>query len=311
VAQKQDDILASLVTGAQLYDVAKEAREKWLEIGIALHFGMVELAGYEEREPKSLQRRLLRMLKDWMEKEECPTVGALVEACSTAGVGGAVKRVLGLLQVRRDLALPEVSEVTTVRRKVVETGHEEPGVDSKDLQSETGVAQKQDDILASLVTGAQLYDVAKEAREKWLEIGIALHFGMVELAGYEEREPKSLQRRLLRMLKDWMEKEECPTVGALVEACSTAGVGGAVKRVLGLLQVRRDLALPEVSEVTTVRRKVVETGHEEPGVDSKDLLSEAGSPSMMFCMQVLCSHNDLSVPKVLASWYNETCSFHC
>jgi hypothetical protein len=69
-----------------------------LEIGRALGFQMEELADFEEREPKSLKRRLLRLLDDWKKREEHPTIDALVTACTTAGVGGAVKRELGLIK---------------------------------------------------------------------------------------------------------------------------------------------------------------------------------------------------------------------
>jgi polyphosphate kinase 2 (PPK2 family) len=86
-----------LVIELLLLQVADVAREKWIEVGIALQFRMEELTDYKERESKFLQRRLLRMLEDWKKKDEHPTVEALVEACTTAGVGGAVKRVLGLI----------------------------------------------------------------------------------------------------------------------------------------------------------------------------------------------------------------------
>jgi hypothetical protein len=78
--------------------VADMAREKWMEVGIALQFRMEELTDYEEREPKSLQLRLFRILEDWKKREERPTVDALVAACTTAGVGGVVKRMLGLIK---------------------------------------------------------------------------------------------------------------------------------------------------------------------------------------------------------------------
>jgi hypothetical protein len=77
--------------------IAKIARDKWLEVGLALKFEMVELDDYEERESKSLERRLLRLLHDWKAKVDYPTVNALVTACTTAGIGGAVKRELGLI----------------------------------------------------------------------------------------------------------------------------------------------------------------------------------------------------------------------
>ena len=53
-----------------------------------------ELNEYEEREPKSLRRRLLRLLVDWERSEQRATVGGLVSACVAAGIGDAVKREL-------------------------------------------------------------------------------------------------------------------------------------------------------------------------------------------------------------------------
>ena len=74
--------------------VASVSRDKWLEVGLYLEFNMEELNEYEEREPKSLKRRLLRLLVDWQKNKQHPTVGALVAACEKAGVGGKVKWVL-------------------------------------------------------------------------------------------------------------------------------------------------------------------------------------------------------------------------
>ena len=74
--------------------VADVARSEWLEVGVALKFEMVQLDEYEEKEPKNLKRRLFRLLADWKKRVENPTVRALVVACTTAGVGGEVKRVL-------------------------------------------------------------------------------------------------------------------------------------------------------------------------------------------------------------------------
>ena len=74
--------------------VASVSRDKWLEVGVYLGFQMKELNEYEEREPKSLKRRLLRLLVHWQKNEEHPTVGALVAACEKAGIGGKVKWVL-------------------------------------------------------------------------------------------------------------------------------------------------------------------------------------------------------------------------
>ena len=62
---------------------------------------MEELDEYEEREPKHLQRRLLRLLVDWKKREENPTVKALVSACTAADVGGDVKRELGLIKKKK------------------------------------------------------------------------------------------------------------------------------------------------------------------------------------------------------------------
>jgi hypothetical protein len=69
-----------------------------MEVGVALGVRMEEMADYEEREPKNLKRRLFRMLVDWKQRTDSAnaTVDVLVTACETAGVGGAVKRKLGI-----------------------------------------------------------------------------------------------------------------------------------------------------------------------------------------------------------------------
>ena len=77
-----------------MLQVAEVARDKWVEIGLYLGFKVEEIDEYEEREPKSLYRRLLRLLVDWKRIIECPKVGDLVAACIKAGIGGRVKRAL-------------------------------------------------------------------------------------------------------------------------------------------------------------------------------------------------------------------------
>ena len=77
-----------------MLQVAKVARDKWRQVGLSLGFKMEEMDEYEERESKSLQWRLFRLLVDWKKKAELPIVGALVSACERADVGGEVKRVL-------------------------------------------------------------------------------------------------------------------------------------------------------------------------------------------------------------------------
>ena len=77
-----------------MLQVAKVGRDKWQEIGIALGFKMEELTDYEEKKPKSLQRRLFCLLVDWKKSQDHPTAEALISACTRAGVGGEVKRVL-------------------------------------------------------------------------------------------------------------------------------------------------------------------------------------------------------------------------
>ena len=77
--------------------VSVAAGSKWLEIGVFLGFKTEELDGYEEREPKCLHHRLFWLLADWKKREVHATVGALLLACQKAGVGGEVKRELGLI----------------------------------------------------------------------------------------------------------------------------------------------------------------------------------------------------------------------
>ena len=77
-----------------LSQVSKVAGDKWMEVGLSLGFKLVELYEYEERYPKSLQRRLLRLLGDWRKEQDNPAVEDVVLACQNAGVGGDVKRAL-------------------------------------------------------------------------------------------------------------------------------------------------------------------------------------------------------------------------
>ena len=70
------------------------ARDKWVEIGRYIGFKMEELNDYEEKEPKSMQKCLLRLLVDWKKKDKHPSVRALISACEKADVGGEAERVL-------------------------------------------------------------------------------------------------------------------------------------------------------------------------------------------------------------------------
>ena len=77
-----------------LLQVSKAVGSKWIEVGLSLGFKMEELYEYEERCPKSLHQRLMRLLVDWKKNQENPTVGNLILACKKAGVQGDVKRAL-------------------------------------------------------------------------------------------------------------------------------------------------------------------------------------------------------------------------
>ena len=93
----RDSVIGVLKYNQVLFSVLQVtmvATDKWLEVGLALGFKMVDLNGYEEQEPKRLHRRLLHLLVDWKDKVENSTVGGLVSACKEAGVIDAVKREL-------------------------------------------------------------------------------------------------------------------------------------------------------------------------------------------------------------------------
>ena len=79
-----------------MLQVAKIARAKWVEIGLCLGFKLEELDDYEEKEPKSLCHRLLRLLVDWKKREKHPTIREIVAACEKAHIGGEAKRVLNV-----------------------------------------------------------------------------------------------------------------------------------------------------------------------------------------------------------------------
>jgi hypothetical protein len=74
--------------------LAKEVREKWFDVGLALGFTKADLADYKEKMPNNLHLRLFELLVDWMKKIESPTFKVLLSACTEVGVGGVAKRVL-------------------------------------------------------------------------------------------------------------------------------------------------------------------------------------------------------------------------
>ena len=77
-----------------MLQVAKFARDKWERMGRYLGFKNVELKEYKLKQPEDLYLRLLCLLEDWKEKQDRPTVGALISACEKADIGGRAKRVL-------------------------------------------------------------------------------------------------------------------------------------------------------------------------------------------------------------------------
>ena len=81
-----------------MLQVARAVRLNWQQIGLYLGFEMADLAEYELKEPKNLHERLLLLLEDWKNREEQPTVGALISACTKAKVGGKAKRVLNVVE---------------------------------------------------------------------------------------------------------------------------------------------------------------------------------------------------------------------
>ena len=81
-----------------MFQVAQAVRLKWRQVGRCLGFEMADLAEYKEKEPESLHERLLLLLEDWKNREQQPTVGALISACTKAKVGGKAKRVLKVVE---------------------------------------------------------------------------------------------------------------------------------------------------------------------------------------------------------------------
>jgi hypothetical protein len=81
----------SEVTIDLLEIVAEVARSKWREIGLLLGFSNKELQEYEQKR-QSCFIRLLQLLECWRQRERHPTVGAIIDACERAGVGGMVER---------------------------------------------------------------------------------------------------------------------------------------------------------------------------------------------------------------------------
>jgi hypothetical protein len=101
--------------------------------------------------------------------------------------------------------------MTTVRSNVVETGYEERGVDSKDLQSETD----------PLFENRLFQAVLKYGVEQWSNIGVALGFSESQIKDCTYDKP-TRARKLQAIIKlkvdqcDIEKTEEC-----LLTACKT------------------------------------------------------------------------------------------
>ena len=77
--------------------VADKVRSSWRNIGLHLGYTYQELEDYNAKHGDSMEERLLNILCDWKDKKGVnATAAVLVDACTKAKVGGAVKIVLGI-----------------------------------------------------------------------------------------------------------------------------------------------------------------------------------------------------------------------
>ncbi|XP_062519680.1 uncharacterized protein LOC134194743 isoform X2 [Corticium candelabrum] len=87
------DTLRGKITEMQLFEVARAASNKWLDIGTKFCVPMQELEDIRDNF-KNDKERLYEVLKIWYRRLEVPTIEAVLEVCFKAGVGGEVKRAL-------------------------------------------------------------------------------------------------------------------------------------------------------------------------------------------------------------------------
>ena len=77
--------------------VADKVRRSWQEIGTYLGYSYQQLQDYKMAHHDSMKDRLFSILCDWKTKEgKNATFVALVDACTKAKAGGAVKKILGV-----------------------------------------------------------------------------------------------------------------------------------------------------------------------------------------------------------------------
>ena len=79
--------------------IALSVGSSWFRIGSYLKMTDQYLKECQLRHPHEYHRRLLDVLVDWKKQEDHPVIGELVDACTEAGVGGEVKRVLNYKDV--------------------------------------------------------------------------------------------------------------------------------------------------------------------------------------------------------------------
>jgi hypothetical protein len=84
-------------TEKELFKVAEAVGRSWQTIGVYLGFTSQELEDYKTAHRDSTRDRLFSILCAWKNRgEEKPTGARLLEACTEARVGGAVKKAFGI-----------------------------------------------------------------------------------------------------------------------------------------------------------------------------------------------------------------------
>jgi serine/threonine protein kinase len=167
-----------------------------------------------------------------------------------AGTSSTSSTPTNIIDARRDLDYPlyhqvamvaDSSTVKTVSSPVESSSTTVKNVISRveselrSTRSEESPASPSKQTSPSELNDIQLKKVAEAVSGNWQAIGLHLGFSFQRIQDYKTAYPYSAKDRLLHILSDWrIEKGVDATAAALVEVCTEAKAGGAVKKVLGI-----------------------------------------------------------------------------
>jgi hypothetical protein len=130
----------------------------------------------------------------------------------------------------KTVSSPVESSSTTVKNVISRVESE-----LRSTRSEESPASPSKQTSPSELNDIQLKKVAEAVSGNWQAIGLHLGFSFQRIQDYKTAYPYSAKDRLLHILSDWrIEKGVDATAAALVEVCTEAKAGGAVKKVLGI-----------------------------------------------------------------------------